>query len=399
MSVTSLVRDKQFVARLREIYSAFQLRPVGSVRVQRTHELSSNIGTAFDYLYRIVLAKAAKLPTPHLRWDADFAARLMSPTDDYLAYKDEPYPGKIFHFSRFVAGLGVARHIWVHQVLANAKMEAAAFHDAGLVTDGLLWACYQLSFLDVVVRGGANKAMFIDPEKLSVPDISVIDELRQLVGLIDLGGLRIRSCLFLSPTLELEALVCGGVPDLFVDGWVCELKAVSTMSDATKWTDQLVVYAALAAMGGFAIVDSDFWTRSGSYVPRIIRSESAVKGIAIYFARHAEWVRIPLDEVFTREQLLQIGQLLCERLDVDEQGNKLRRELLSMMNNSLRVRPAKAKGVALNDLTGLQQTTLARLTRAVSIHWTKLSKSEALAMRALSTLGLAYFGEKGFWEA
>lgn len=398
MSVTTLVRDKEFVMRLREIYPAYQMKPLGPIRVQRTHKLSSHIGTAFDYLYRIVLAKAAKLPIPHLRWDADFASRLISPADNFLAYRDESYPGRTFHFSRSVAGIGAKRHVWVYQVLANAKIQATTFHDTGFVTDELLWACYQLSFLDVVVRGGSDKAMYIEPEKLNVPDISAIDELRQLVGLIDFSGLKIRSNLFFSPTLALEALAGGGVPDLFVDGWVCELKAVSTMSDATKWTDQLVVYAALAAMGGFDVADSDFWTDSGSFVPEIIRSESAVKGIAIYFARHAEWVRISLDDAFTKEQLLQVGLLLCERLDVDDQGNHLRQKLLAMMSNSLRVRPAKGKKISVQDLTSLQQTTLARLKSEGFIHRTKLSKSEALAMRVLGALGLAYLGHKG-WEA
>lgn len=388
MSVTSLVREKKFLARLRAIYPAHQIKPTGDFLVPKTHERSDHIGTAFDYLFRIVLARAAKLPTPHLLWDADQAPRCISPRDDELAYS-EVFPwGKTGHFSRSEDGIGAKRHVWAHQVLANAKRDAAAYHESGLITADLLWACYQLSFLEIVVRGGADKAMHIDPEKLSTPDESAIEELRQLVELVDLRGLQIRSSLFLAPALEVNALADGGAPDLLVDGWVCELKVVTSMSDARRWTDQLVVYAVLAAMGGFDLTNTDFWTASGSFVPSVIRGESSVKGIAIYFARHAEWVRVPLDDLFTKEQLLQVGQLLCERLQENEPGRRFSRVLLANLSNYLRVRSVKAKCSA--NLTNLQQATLARLKSEGIIPGRNLSTSEAHAMRALNSKGLAY---------
>lgn len=86
MSVTSLIREKQFLTRLRAIYPAHPLKPVGSLLVPKKHPRSDHIGTAFDYLFRIVLCREAKLPNPHLLWDADRAPRRLSPGDDDVAY-------------------------------------------------------------------------------------------------------------------------------------------------------------------------------------------------------------------------------------------------------------------------------------------------------------------------
>ena len=389
MSVTSLVRDKSFLKRLRAIYPARRLTPAGPIRVAREHERSDHIGTAFDYLFRVVLARAANMVQPHLLWDADFAPRRMSPQDDELAVSMTFPGGKTIHGSRFQAGVGTRRHVWAHGVLAEAKRQAAAFHENGVLTDALLWVCYQLSFLDLVVRGGSDKAMHVDPEKLSAPDQCAIDELRRLVELIDLTDLRIRTSLFLAPTLEADDLTGGGAPDLFVDGWVCEIKAVTSLSDAARWMDQLVVYAALVAMGGFSLRNGDRWTASGSFMPRVVRHEAPVVGVAIYFARHAEWVRVSLDEIFTIEQLLKVGSLLCEPLKrSDAESNADRQTLLTDMAAFLRVRSSNATGEG--KLTALQQSTLDRLKREERILSQDLSTSDAFAMNKLRAKGLAY---------
>jgi len=62
MSVTSLVRDPKFLKRLRSIYPASKLVPTGDVQIPRSHERGDHIGTAFDYLYRLVIARAAGMP-------------------------------------------------------------------------------------------------------------------------------------------------------------------------------------------------------------------------------------------------------------------------------------------------------------------------------------------------
>ena len=384
MSVTSLVREPKFLKRLRSIYPASKLVPTGDVQIPRSHERGDHIGTAFDYLYRLVIARAAGMPYPHLYWEADRALSLISPHDDETSYSVEcQYTGKILHFTAYKSGMGVQRHIWAFQALSNAKNLAAAYHTNGDLTDDLIWAVFQLSYLEVVVRGGPNKAVHIDTDKLSARDSIAISELRTLIEAVDLRGLNIRSNLALSPMLYAEDLTGGGAPDLIVDGWICELKVVTHFGDAKKWFDQLVLYAVLTAMDGFDIWHADFWTASGSKRRDMVRSEVAIKGVAICFARHAQWVRISLDDVFNMEQIIEIGKLLCREL----KHESYRKSLLENLQANMCVRTRSAKEDI--PLTFLQSATLDRLRRECEIAPAKLSTPEAHAIRALSKRGLA----------
>ncbi len=384
MSVTALVRDKTFVKKLRSIYPAYKLLPTGEVQVPRSHERSDHIGIAFDYLYRLVLARVAGMPYPHLYWEADRALAQISPHDDETSCSFEcPITGKIHHTTEFVDGMGVKRHLWAVDALSTAKSLAAHYHVQGEMTDDLLWAFYELSYLEVVARGGPHKAVHIDIHKLSERDVAAISELRLLVETVDLDGLKITSNLLLSPTLPAAKLTSGGAPDLIVDGWICELKAVTYFGDASKWFDQLVLYAVLAAMGGFEIWGVDFWTSTGSKRTELLRPEVWIKGVAIYFARHAQWVRMSLDDIFTMEQIIEVGQLLCQ----DLKDEKFRTSLLDDLQAFICVRTRSAKCEM--PLTVLQSAALTMLRRERGVIPAKLSTPQAHAMRALSKRGLA----------
>jgi len=387
MSVTTLVREPKFLKRLRSIYPASKLVPTGEVQIPRSHERGDHIGTAFDYLYRLLIARAAGMPYPHLYWEADRALSLISPHDDETSYSIEcQYTGKILHFTAHKSGMGVKRHIWAFQALSNAKDLAADYHANGDLTDDLIWAFFQLSYLEVVVRGGPNKAVHIDTDKLSTRDVGAISELRTLIEAADLHGLKITSNLLLSPTLSAEALTYGGAPDLVVDGWICELKVVTHFGDASKWFDQLVLYAVLTAMGGFEIGQADFWTATGSKRRDVVRSAVVIKGIAIYFARHAQWVRISLDDLFNMEQIIEIGKLLCREL----KHESFRKSLLEDLQTNMCVRTRSAKEDI--PLTVLQSATLDRLRQECEILPAKLSTQEVRALGVLRKRGLARLG-------
>jgi hypothetical protein len=335
MSVSDMVRDKSFVARLRMIYESPAMRPVGPLLVAPSSKRSDHVGTAFDYLFRIVLARAANLRTPHTSWTADKGASLISAGDDMLAYTRTDVYGEVWRLGRPVRGLGVKRQVWAYDTLARAKRQAAEYHSNGSMTNELIWSCYKLSYLELIVRSGPRNIDNIDPAVLDVPVAAIVGELRGLVELIDLKGLNIQTALVLGPIPNAADLTSGAALDLFVDGWVCDLKVVTRFGDASKWIDQLVLYAALTAMEGFSLGEADFVSPADSGIDLLRRSPEVV-GVAVYFARHAEWVRLQLWDFMTKRQMLGVGELLCRRLANGGSGERARRRLMGNMRSCLK---------------------------------------------------------------
>lgn len=304
MSITNLLRDTDFVSELRKIYPARAIKPTKKLLVQATHKNPSQIGTAFDYLLRIHLARQHKFSQPHLTWEVDEIARVLSVHNDF-GPPGEKIAG--YRIANFQKGLGAKRLIWALGILRQAKILAVEYHDHGRLTDAFLKVIFQMSYLEMVVR--SRKEEYIDPDLINVDDQLALNELRLLFELAETSRLKVTKNLFLSPRIKADFLTQGASPDLYVDDWLCDIKVVSTFGDAYRWTDQLVLYAALVKLAGLNLRRTDGW-HNQDYRSFNLPS---IKGVAIYFARHCEWVPIPIAELINSSNIKLVQDLICKR--------------------------------------------------------------------------------------
>jgi hypothetical protein len=330
MTVVGLVRDKSFVAKLRKIYPAYALKPTTELLLPARHDEPSYIGLAFDYLYRIALARDHGFAAPHLRWEADWAPACISPDDNNVMTR--VFYGQQMDRSYTVRrdGIGLKRHLWSLRVLLEAKTAAAQFHHDGKLTDDLVWTMFKVGYLEMVMRAG--KAEAIDPDALDLPNQRAIDELKGLLDLARSQRLNAANCLYLDPGLRAQRLAGGASPDLFADGWFCDLKVVTRLGDAARWADQLVLYAALCALGGLDLSRTDGWTGARDSSSSKHATLAAlmdvnpqelpagrmqvdrwprIEGIAAYFARHGQWVVVPRSRLLNTVQFEAVKSLLC----------------------------------------------------------------------------------------
>jgi hypothetical protein len=174
-----------------------------------------------------------------------------------------------------------------------------------------------VGFLDMIVRSGKEEA--IDPADFREADRTVLSELRDLGNLYIQKRVRPTAYCYLAPHLAGDWLTSGAYPDLAVDGWMCELKVISRMADSVKWVDQIVLYLALASLAGFKFARRDYWTASYEssspgrsslldYTPDPL---PRFLGLAVYFARHGEWVTVPVQEILLPRQLEEVQTLIC----------------------------------------------------------------------------------------
>jgi hypothetical protein len=303
MSVTGLLRDKNFVNQLRNIYPAYALKPSNDLLLPPRYTTPSLIGTAFDYSLRIHSARLHKFKHPHLSWEVDGIPLVLSVMDD-ICFLPKKIAG--FYVSDHQKGLGARRLIWALDVLRRAKVLAIEYHKYGQLSNDFLWAMFQISSLEMVMR--SRKVEYLQPDQLDEPDSVVIDELRSLIELAETSKLKVNYGIYLSPGLRSDFLTYGASPDLFVDGWLCDIKAASRFGDAYRWTDQLVLYSALAQLSGFNLQRTDCWNASYNN-----HYGSKVNGVAVYFARHGEWVAVPMAKLVNPSQLKAVQTLLCKQ--------------------------------------------------------------------------------------
>lgn len=91
---------------------------------------------------------------------------------------------------------------------------------------------------------------------------------------------------------------------------MCEIKVVADMRGAARWTDQLVLYCALALAGGVDVRQGDCWT-SATRSRRIL--QSPLEGVAVYFARYGQWAPLRVAEVISPRQLSAVSDLPVRR--------------------------------------------------------------------------------------
>jgi hypothetical protein len=304
MSITNLLHDKKFISELRAIYPACAIKPKNELLVPVTHKSPSQIGIAFDYLLRIHLARQHNFRHPHLTWAVDEITRVLSVNDDF-GPPGEKIAG--YRMSNFQKGLGAKRIIWSLDVLMQAKILAVEYHAHGRLTDDFLNVIFKMSYLEMVIRSG--KEEYLDPDLINSDHQLAINELRLLLELAATSRLKVTKNLFLSPGIKADFLTQGASPDLYVDDWLCDIKVVSTFGDAYRWTDQLILYVALVKLAGLNLRRTDGWDsqyRSSLHL-------SSVKGVAIYFARHCEWVAVPIAELISNSDIKLVQYLICKR--------------------------------------------------------------------------------------
>lgn len=294
MSITQLVRDPQFVAELRKVYPARPITPTGPLRVPRQGASPSTIGVAFDYLFRVMIARRVGMKEPHVQWAVDAAPDMIALEGDVNSEL----------FER-----GLVLKSACQFAIREAKHQAKRFHRGGAVIDKLLWSFYVMAHYEPLVRMGSSQRFNADPlQLLSLqwkPDADIVSELRALLELVDFDGHKVTQNLVLAPSLPAGKVLGGGEPDLVMDGWICDLKVVTDMRDAVRWADQLIMYCTLAALGGIDGTQSDAWLSSQKR-----DHKAALNGAAVYFARHGQWVPLEMSELFAPGQMRAVAALI-----------------------------------------------------------------------------------------
>jgi hypothetical protein len=221
MSLTGLLdRNAELRAYLRTTFPKPSAVRSAPIRVQRRGEVSSWVGTAFDYLLRWSLAARFPVFREQRTWIAEAVARMFEGRRTKLA-----------------------RTIQTRIVTARRRFER--YRRSGELTDGLCRSAIELAQIDPLFRAGVGAEHILRP----LPSVYA-EELRELHAIVPWDQLRPERNGWLNPVFRASRLVAGADADLVVDDMLVDIK---TSVDSRVYRDQfnqVLGYYLLHLLGG-----------------------------------------------------------------------------------------------------------------------------------------------------
>jgi len=231
---------------------------------------ASQIGTAFDYLFRFYLKRLNPQAIERERWTAEQVGFWF---DGVVLHADS---GRL----EIVPELATSQHgrEWALQrerIIAEARENYALYVETGRLSDGLLTSAIQLAKLDGIVRGWSDLPDLEDTDKADKAD------LQQLVKLIPARDFKASDVCLLNPTFgETTRLVGGGDADVIIDDTLIEIKTVMKCRLTREYLNQLVGYYCLYRIAG---VDG-------------LPADRPLRRFGVYFSRHGYFFTVPVTD-------------------------------------------------------------------------------------------------------
>lgn len=225
------------------------------------------VGTAFDYLARFRLAHEITREMGHtdvelwdMGWVAEGAVLMMGDDPRYRSHQPK--------FQKLIAQ-------------ARDMVEAYVSGEENLLPRVAKIAQW-LGRVDTVYRVG-----YFDPN-FTLDDEVTADLLRLSSYFEPLRYMMPERRCILNPQFALRDLVDGADSDIVIDNRIIDIKTTQDMSVSLSHLRQLAGYAALQAMGGIQLNDTE------------VHTEQPVE-VSLYFSRYGQMVDIRIEDLFPRD--------------------------------------------------------------------------------------------------
>jgi hypothetical protein len=242
------------------------------------------VGTAFDYLMRFYL-KHINPQSITGAWIAESAVDKMK--EQGMAIAATP-------IGRVQVKIPRKMPEFAENIVFIAKKHYSEYISSGKINEDLVKSAIQLAQLDTYFRTG-----IID--KLGGADKGDIDDLKRLISIVDVETWKTGGICILNPTFGVGSVLVGGADaDLILDNTLIDIKTKAKLEFGRGDLNQLIGYYILYRIGGIDDVPS---------VPKI-------DSLAIYFARYAFLLSIPVKEVVSEAKLPIFIKWFTERASV-----------------------------------------------------------------------------------
>jgi len=286
MSVTTLIANPEIRARLQKMirkpdFGSGQKLLGAPLSKHYTPPKASQIGTAFDYLFRFYLKCLNPQAIEREWWTAEQVGWWF---EGYVFVSNAQHAGSgrwELIPEQWTAELGISQRgrDWALQrerVITEARENYSLYVKTGTLSDRLLTSAIQLAKLDGIVRSG-----WPDLPDLENVDKDDKDDLRQLVKLIPAGDFKASDVCLLNPTFgEASRLIGGADADVVIDDTLIEIKTVMKCRLIGKYLNQLALYYCLYRIGG---VDG-------------LPAGRSLRRFGVYFSRHGYFFTVPVTE-------------------------------------------------------------------------------------------------------
>jgi hypothetical protein len=301
MGLTKLIAEPEVRARLQKMirkpdFGAGQKLLAPPLTKHYTPLKASQIGTAFDYLFRFYLKRLNPQAIERDRWTAEQVGFWF---DGVVLHADS---GRL----EIVPELATSQRgrEWALQrerIIAEARENYSLYVKRGTLSDRLLTSAIQLAKLDGIVRSGWPELPdLVDTDKADK------DDLQQLVELIPARDFKATDVCLLNPTVgEATRLVGGGDADVIIGDTLIEIKTVMKCRLTREYLNQLAGYYCLYRIAG---VDG-------------LPADRPLRRFGVYFSRHGYFFTVPVTECWQARDfeafLVWFAKLIQNRLDQD----------------------------------------------------------------------------------
>lgn len=249
MSFTSMYRAKPCIrAWFRERWPRVRMALRSDILVDSVCGAgnSGTIGTAFDYLLRFKIEKLN--PGLVVRTQLIAEEHYGSLSDRHTAYGRR-----------------------VKEILDTARENLDLYLVGDIEIADLCKDALMLGSIDIVFRAGGHR------DAVGFIDMSLIEELKALIELVDDRKFIVRNHAILNPTFGSGSILVGGADaDLILDNTLVDIKTARNLHNKVGAFDQLIGYYILSRVGGLYTIER----------------------LSIYFARFDEFWSVSVPELF-----------------------------------------------------------------------------------------------------
>lgn len=250
MSLTSFLELKEIKDKFREEFKKPIIKAEKELLAPPLTQNFGLVGTAFDYLLRFII----EYYNSNVQTSAWVAENVPIKLEGYKNLQN--YVSKLIRF---------------------AHKQYDEYQQSGEIKEELLQSCLYLAQIDVIHRIGK-----ID-ENLGIIDEKDLEDLRNLADIVPLEQFKVKKYCVLNPTFGEGSILVGRADaDIIMDGMLIDIKTTKKPAFTRKYFNQLIGYYILNKIGG---IDQ-------------IKEEVEIKELVIYYSRHGELVKLPVEEVF-----------------------------------------------------------------------------------------------------
>ncbi|MBA3829533.1 MAG: hypothetical protein H0X33_11400 [Taibaiella sp.] len=266
MSLLSFLDDYEVKQKMKE-FPCPKISLTENIKIEPQTKDYGIVGTAFDYLCRFYVEYINKNIGENREWVATVAfnrlKKVYSRNQEYLLLITEEYAKAIHNYNLFKCN--------------------------GIYTDDLVKSSLFLAVLDLYIRTGRDfiyvyrNFVFIDSFLHENSEFSKnINDLKKLISHVPKKIFTAKKIAYLNPTFGKASNMVGGADaDIIIDRTLIDIKVTKNLKLTREYYNQLLGYYILSIING---------------------NQHKVNHIAIYFARHGYFWKIPISQVGTKKK-------------------------------------------------------------------------------------------------